>query len=481
MGKIAGKRGRSGGGENTAKWSATDHIIRKAKQEIKMNDKQEERARRSAFLTRGSKEKKEEGKLRLHIKRIQKQMDNLRERLERWDDVEENRLAKLAIKEEEKRKEDELNPPVKKKGRKGPETWKLKGAARPAWQVYDFDTRYVCPHIKAHEDHKIKTKRLRNIFSIFKGRFGEEADEIPQPHCRAFLSLLMQLGNLAMRANQQKTSRKAFLECMELDSEENPVTPARCQLMRLYVDANHPGSARRLWEKLPPNDPAVWIRYSAALIEFVSWTHLQEEGSSQESAELLLSRAIRANVFCAYYLAFHDTFNDVMDYVEEIEDADEGRPLEEAIEYCNSEQMGAWQGTEGAVEWVRDVVLKAIHSHSDEDGELELSPSDLEWRGKLAKLKEEYEANAKEAETSDETNDDEDGAIGEEEAENSDEINEDEDEDDDEANGETEESNDSDEEDESVVNVAMYAGMFETGMEMLEEAGKLKRKKQTKE
>ena len=459
MGKNS-KRGRSGGGGggDTEAWTASDHIIRKAKQQRKMDEKQEERARRSALLTRGSKVKKEEGKLRLHIKRVEKQIDKLRDRLARWDDVEEKLLAKLAMEEEEKRKREELDPPQKKKGRKGPETWKLKGAARPAWQIYDFDTRYVDPHMKAHEEAKQKAKRCRNIFSLCKGKFGEEMDEVPQPYCREFLSLLMQLGNLAMQAKQQKTARKAFLECMELDSEENPVTPARCHLMRLYMDANRPESARRLWEKLPPNDPSVWIRYSAALIEFVSWKHLGEAGSSQETAEPLLARAIRANVFCAYYLAFFDHFNDVMDYAEEIEDADEGRPLEEAIEYCNSEQMGAWHGTEGALEWIRDLILKGLHSNQVAGGELSLS--DLEWRRKLSEIKEEYEANDKEAQNSDESSTEEEGNEGSIERN----------------------SACSDEEEGSVVvDGAMFAGMFETAMEMLEESGKLKRKQQPKE
>ena len=273
--------------------------------------------------------------------------------------------------------------------------------------------------------------------------------EIPQPHCREFLSLLMQLGNLARQANQLKTARQAFIECMELDSVDSPITPARCHLMRLYMDANRPESARRLWEKLPDEDPSVWIRYSAALIEFVSWKLLDEEGSSQEKAELLLAKAIRANVFCSYYIAFFDTFSDVMDYADEIEDADEGVPLEEAIEYCNSEQMGAWMGTEGAVDWVRDVVLRGLHAHPVADGEL--STSDLQWKDKIDNIKKQYEEEAMQEMRSDEQ---------------------------DSKNSEAEDDVDSDEEsgneEGSVVDTAMFAGMFETAMEMLEEGGQLR-------
>ena len=192
MGKNGGKkRGRAAAGDTEA-WSASDHVIRKAKQQRKMassagSNKQEERDRRSALLTRDSKEKHEEGKLRLHIKLVQRKIEKLRGRLEAWDDVEEKRLERERQEEEKRRREEEENPQQKKKkGRKGPETWKLKGAARPAWQVYDFDTRYEDPYIKAHEEAKKKVQRSRNIFLICKGRLGEEwasSSDVPQTPC----------------------------------------------------------------------------------------------------------------------------------------------------------------------------------------------------------------------------------------------------------------------------------------------------------
>lgn len=435
------KRGRSGGEGSTSAWTASDHIFRKAKQQRKADEKQEIRAQRSAFLTRDSKEKRESGKLRLHMKRVQRQIDTLRSRLETWDDEDERKLAEQKRKEEEAKRKEFENPSKKKKGRKGPETWKLKGAARPAWQVYDFDTRYVDPHMKAHEEAKKKAQRSRNVFALCKGRFGdEESADVPQPFCREFLSLLMQLGNLAQQANQLKTARKSFVECLDLDSVP-PITNARCQLMRLYMDANRPDSARRLWEKLGPEDPSVWIRYSAALIEYVSWKLLEEEGSTQQTAEALLARAIQANVFCAYYLAFTDTFVDAMDYVDEIEDANEDSPLEEAIEYCNSEQMGAWQGTEGACKWIQSFILKGLQNISGiADGAL--TKDDLDWRLKLSEVRQQYE----ESQSSEHGDNDE---CKEESGSNSD---------------------DEGSEDEMIVDLGMFLGMFETAMEMVEDS-----------
>merc|ERR1712161_41015 len=130
-------------------------------------------------------------------------------------------------------------------------------------------------------------------------------------------------------------------------------------------EANRPDSARRLWENLSPTDPAVWIRYSAVLIEFVSFKILREEGSSESKCEFHLAAAIKSNIFCAYYIAFFDSFNKVMEYTEDIENADESSPLEEAIEYCNSEQMGAWLGTNGATDWVRNFLVRNLNSDSN--------------------------------------------------------------------------------------------------------------------
>ena len=77
MAKSKGnKRSRSqvekGTNGTLAPWNASDHALRKAKQQQQQqlrknfSDKVEERERRTALLTRDSKEKHEEGKLRLY-------------------------------------------------------------------------------------------------------------------------------------------------------------------------------------------------------------------------------------------------------------------------------------------------------------------------------------------------------------------------------------------------------------------------------
>lgn len=406
-------------------------------------------AERTIRLSHDTSETKDRSKLRLHITKTRREIDVLRARLKAWDATEERKRereeAERRHKAEVEAAEEAASGKKKKSARLGPETWKLRGAARPAWEVYDFDTRYVCPHMKAHEDAEEKAKRVQNVMSLYRGRFGEEpdteqgedvnSDGPPQPYCRQFLSLLMQLGHLCVEAKKLKSARETFLECIDLegtDPNSAVVTAARARLMRMYVEANRPESARRLWEQIP-HDVSAWVRYSAALIEFVSWKVLGEEGSSAENADGMLRKAIEANKFCAYYIAFHGTFEKVVEYGDEIEDADPGT-LEEAIEYCHSEQMGFWVGTEDAVAWVRASLLRILHEPRDSNTWVESTRSHLEsWEHDLSKIENPTQAAKKEATGANDSSDSE---------------------------GDGEEPD-----------VVMYAGMFRTAWDMLQDAG----------
>lgn len=395
--------------------------------------------RRSRFA-HDSLEKWEAGKLRLNITKTKREAECIKKRLVSWDDKEEDLRLKKEIELEKKRKAEEeaelQGIKKKKRGRLGPETWKLRGAARPAYEVYDFDTRYVDPYLKDHEEAKEKAQRVRNILSLYRGKFCQKAQENESENlkkvCRLYLSYLMQLGLLNLEAKKFKTAREAFLECIELEGfdHDEPITNARSHLMRMYLDNNRPSSARRLWERLS-TDTSVWIRYSAALIEFVSWKILEEEGSDKESAEINVAKAIRSNIFCAYYIAFHDKFSNVMEFTDEVEDAENGT-IEQAIEYCNSEQIGSWLGTEGAIQWIQTVLLRCIHGEEIAGGMFDTLQ--LDWDKKLTEIENNYEMEQ----------------IG---------------------NGNENCADDDAEDAEDKIDVLMYTGMFRTAMDMLQDDG----------
>ena len=403
-------------------WTAADHQERTAAKQQKGKGKSKNKMERAALLDHGTSDKKEAQKLNLHIIKTKRTVDALRDRLKQWDAVNEAKLQKEA--DAKRRKQEEENAAkeagiVKKRQRLGPESWNLRGAARPAWEVYDFDTRYVDPHLKAHEEAKASIQRSQNMLVLYKNKFG--GPETP-PVCREYLGLLMQLGLLYRQANKIKAARSTLLEVMDLDSLEKPITLARCHLMRLYLEANRPESVQRLLERLPKNDKSVWIQYSRVLVEY-------REGKKNDRSELEAAfvAAVKTNVYCAFYLSFGDTFDDAIEYAEEIEDATDEEPLEEAIEYCNSEQRQAWEDAEGLQEWTQTFILAVLKGKRDNCG---LTPADLDWETPLQRI----EAAARAARAAEDENAD------------------------DEVDGAEEE-----------VDVLMFAGMFRTGMEMVED------------
>jgi hypothetical protein len=384
-------------------WTASDHAERTAKRRV--NSKQE---KRSAQLAHDTPEQRDAKRLELSVTQLERRVQQLRNRLEQWDDVAEAARAEEEAKQSEEQEESQLK---KKKQRKGPETWQLRGAARPAWEVYDFDVRYVDPHAKAQQEAQERTQRSRNLLVLGKGQFGTA--ELPEA-CREFLATLMQLGMLYQQANKMKSARKVFLECLDLERQEQPLTLARCHLMRLYLNAERPESAQRLWQRLPATDPSVWIRYSEPLVKFTL---------SDTSADEALVRAIRANLYCALYLAFGAIFDSCLEYVQEIQDATDEEALEEAIEYCNSEQRTVWETADGAKEWIQTMVLNGL-KQTDQSV---LSKEDVDWRGKLKNLLAAAQAGQRQIDDKSDVDDDDE------------------------------------------VDVLMFAGMFQTAMEMVEE------------
>ena len=365
-----------------------------------------------------------------------------RNRLTNWDEKEEEERAKQEEKKEADNERIRLEKEelllhgrrLIKKRRPGPETWKLRGAARPAWEVYDFDTRYECPFIKEHEEAKEKVKRIQNILCLYRGKMQDG----PKPHCYNFVMNLCQLGHLCYEDHKYSKARQAWIECIDLEGADVVMTNARYRLIRMYMKLGRAQSVNRLCADLSSSSnttKSAWIQYSALLLTYQTFnnnntdTDTPSTSASKQLLQEALQNAIASNIYCIFYLAFHDTAfnNDVMEYTDDIEDVPEGTLLE-AIEYCTSEQLTIWNQTNGAIQWLRTQLMSIW--------------KDLDWESSLKKEEEDGR---------DDTN-------GVEENKNDD------------ADGD--EQDDVEEEDD--IDVSMYAGMFRTGMEMLIENGQLK-------
>ncbi|GMI34902.1 hypothetical protein TeGR_g706, partial [Tetraparma gracilis] len=246
--------------------------------------------------------------------------------------------------------------------------WELKGAARPAQEVYDFDTRYVDKHAVALEESRESRARAVDLQEARKGLFSD-ADS-PQPLCLDYLGALARHGSECVRAGKLKEARAVFKEGVTLDGEAD-VFGFRGLLVDMFLGANKPASVRRFCEAVREGGGTVSsgpAAYGMALVEYVAAYELKEEGSDAGTAREALRDALEANVYIGLYLAFHEVFADVVEHGEEVVVAAEGGVLEAVRFGAASEQFGAWLGTEGAVEWLRDGLVEIVGEAGKEEG-----------------------------------------------------------------------------------------------------------------
>ena len=398
------KRNRNGGGDG---WTASDHIAQAEKKERrneristkKQNDSSIKpttklrKSDRTSLLTHNTQEKRDAARLQLHITKVQREIKELKQRLTSWDPVHEAQRKKDKLRKEQElmAKEDHDDPPKKKRGRLGPESWKLRGAARPACEVYDFDTRYVDPYVKDHEQAAASAARSQNLLrrhviadSATNNHPGSYLlHSIAPDEAREYLGLLMQLGYLCQEAKQYKTARGAFLECIELEGDDTlgaassvtAVTSAREALMRMYLDLERYDAAYRLGERLKLDTSCV-IRFTMAIVAM----HLQKE---EDIVAELLVQAVKSNIFATYYLSYFDIFRNAIEFTDDLAESDDEpqSTFEEALEYCSSKHATLWKQTDGALSRLKTALQSSIGI---------FSVSDLEWDQRLSQIESQF-------------------------------------------------------------------------------------------
>ena len=421
---------------------------------------------RTSRLTHNTPEKRDAARLQLHITKVQREISELKQRLTNWDPVreaqrkDEQRKQQRAQQQEATNNDDDNAP--KRRGRLGPESWKLRGAARPAWQVYDFDTRYVDPYAADHARAAAAQARSMNLLLLrpshpitttattmdgdTSGSSTYLLHSVAPEEAREYLGLLMQLGHLAQEAKQYKTARAAFLECIELEGYDDNMSPgitassplssspppttstmtcARESLMRMYMDLERYDAAYRFGERLP-RDTSCVIRFTMAVVAM----HLQKDDAIVTE---LLVQAVKSNIFATYYLCYYDIFQSAIEFTDDLADGDDEpqSTFEEALEYCSSPLVTLWKTTDGAL-----AQLKALLSSSSSSGIFRTS--DLEWDGRLSQIESQFHTRDRSGNerNSDDDDDDDDDHL-------------------DTTNG---------------LDVPMFANMFRTAMEMAQES-----------
>ena len=214
----------------------------------------------------------------------------------------------------------------------------LKGAARVAREFYKppGDTSV------AGDDEP------RNLLQEFAGKIWEAPDGEGKVLLEKMILYAAGLHNIL---EQTSHAIKVFYEILEHDPEDH--YNAKHRILRCYMDIGEAGKARALIEKYE-DDRSCCFMYNKALIEYISFHTLQEDGSSQEICDKALEQAYHANAYALFALAYNSVFKDTVEYANLIRDAPEGS-VEDAISFFESD-IELWEDVDGAIRWVQEYV-----------------------------------------------------------------------------------------------------------------------------
>lgn len=184
-----------------------------------------------------------------------------------------------------------------------PTKWKLRGGAKPAHEVYQEDVRYVDKFKVEMDRHRESVSRQENLLLTKKGRLLEGPAV-----CREYLDAQISLCKALMECGKVNGAGKLAGRCEELQ----PGYGFADLCIRCALESNNPAIARKY------KSESHWGLYGMALVEFVSWSVLGEEGSTEEVAREALTKAMNKNVLVGFYLAFHDVVDDCLEYKDDV-------------------------------------------------------------------------------------------------------------------------------------------------------------------
>lgn len=142
-------------------------------------------------------------------------------------------------------------------------------------------------------------------------------ERCPNLEGRNLLSKMLKLGaGYHNITDQTKEAANVFERMLTYDNKDN--LQAGQRLLRVYMDTAQAEKARALLDKLigggesggeeKDETQAACYYYNRALIEFISFKLLEEEGSSQELCDEALRAAFQRNPYALYFLACHEIF-----------------------------------------------------------------------------------------------------------------------------------------------------------------------------
>ena len=175
---------------------------------------------------------------------------------------------------------------------------------------------------------------------------------------RPFLELLRDASDACRAAGKADDAVDYLRELERLDTADTMDVRPALVLALLATDADEDGAAqaRDILER-HPKDQRTALQYSRALIEYIGWCLLEEDGCTEETASAALSAAIECNPFAAIFIAHNDAFVKFVDPVEVDSKIGTGKrsvnqgTVEEAFRY-GVDGLSCWRAADGSSEWV---------------------------------------------------------------------------------------------------------------------------------
>lgn len=159
---------------------------------------------------------------------------------------------------------------------------------------------------------------------------------------------MKELAEACCNAGMADHGIRHYETCMSLDTTDS--MRSREGLACVLVDESRGAEARELIERFEGAQDSAVLAYCQVIIEYVSWEVLEEPGSSEEVVRAAFHKAFALNPFIAVFISAHETFFQVVEFVDEIAEPASGS-IEEAFAYC-SQNIGVWLDTVGADAWV---------------------------------------------------------------------------------------------------------------------------------
>lgn len=193
----------------------------------------------------------------------------------------------------------------------------------------------------------------KNLFdSIVPGSFASRDETRP------FLKMLRDASDACRAAGKADEAVKFLRELERLDSADTMDVRPALVLGLLDADADEDGAAlaREILDRHSEDQRTV-LQYSRALIEYIGWRLLEEDGCTEQTASAALTAAIASNPFAAIFIAHSDAFVKFVDPGEVDSKIGTGNSsvnqgtVEEAFRY-GVDGLSCWRDADASTGWV---------------------------------------------------------------------------------------------------------------------------------